>query len=294
MGFDPKEPMSLESNVSFGDSMVKSFERMKADEFDYKKYIPKTFSYSQLKVFQTCPWQYRYAFILKIPVQGRHTFSFGKTLHHTLEQFFSRFISLQSASQKDLFGEGENRPDIPPVSELIDLYREYWIDEWYQSKKQKDEYYQKGEEILEEFYRIHKKDWPNTTATEQGFTLKIGEYTLRGSIDRIDEEDGKLHLIDYKTGTVPKNDRSIDKDQLTIYQIAAEEVLEEEVGELTYYYLNENLPKTFIATEKQKEKLQQKVNDTLNELHESDFSPTPSKQVCKFCDYKDICQYRIL
>ena len=136
--------------------------------------------------------------------------------------------------------------------------------------------------------------WPKVEATEQPFNLKISKYTLRGSIDRVDRVENGLHLVDYKTGKVPKSDRSIDKDQLTLYQIAVKEILGEKVEELTYYYLNENLAKTFTVTEKQEEKLKEKIVNTLDTLMESDFAPTPSKQVCANCDYKDICQYRMV
>ena len=44
----------------------------------------------------------------------------------------------------------------------------------------------------------------NTTAIEKEFdsTLKdnVKEYKIRGKIDRIDEINGKLRVIDYKSG----------------------------------------------------------------------------------------------
>lgn len=294
MQFEKKEAIQLASASVFGESLVMSFEVNRAKEMNYLDYLPKTFSYSQLKVFQTCPWQYRYAFIMKIPVQGRFTFSFGKTLHHALEKFFQLRQEGGAKEQAALFTDGDTKQWEPDLSTLLDLYEESWIDDWYANPKQKAEYKEKGKSILTEFYNLHKDHWPETVATEQGFTLKIDKYTLRGSIDRVDQGGSGLRLIDYKTGSVPKTDRSIDKDQLTLYQIAAEEVLEKEVEDLTYYYLNEQVTKSFQATEKQKEKLKEKVVKVLNELTSSSFESKPSKQVCSNCDYKDICQYRIL
>lgn len=279
MNFPQKEPVALQSKIAFGETAIQNFEVKKAQEFNYADYLPKTYSYSQLKVFQTCPWQYRYAHILKIPVQGRHTFSFGKSMHHSLETFFN-----QSREKGEMLSK----------EELIQLYDESWIDDWYLSKKQKEEYYQKGKESLDTFYDIHQSSWPDIEETEQGFTLKIGPYTLRGSIDRLDRKGEKLSIVDYKTGKVPKTDASIDKDQLIIYQIAVEDILGKEVEDLTYYFLNENVAKTFTVKPEQKEKLKDKVLKVLNELTESDFTPTPSKVVCDNCDYKNICTYRML
>jgi hypothetical protein len=42
-----------------------------------------------------------------------------------------------------------------------------------------------------------------------------------------------------------------------------------------------------------KEQLKLKVIKTLNELQESSFEPKPSKVSCQYCDFKDICQYRM-
>ncbi|KKR33335.1 MAG: hypothetical protein UT64_C0010G0009 [Candidatus Falkowbacteria bacterium GW2011_GWF2_39_8] len=50
--------------------------------------LPKHFSYSQLAAFQNCPYQYRFAHILKIPIRGKGVFSFGKTMHSTLQKTF--------------------------------------------------------------------------------------------------------------------------------------------------------------------------------------------------------------
>ncbi|KKS42520.1 MAG: hypothetical protein UV02_C0012G0008 [Candidatus Kuenenbacteria bacterium GW2011_GWA2_42_15] len=51
--------------------------------------LPKFFSYSQLKAFETCPYQYYLNFILKVPTRGNAVFSYGKTMHITLQKFFS-------------------------------------------------------------------------------------------------------------------------------------------------------------------------------------------------------------
>lgn len=293
LGFEKPEPIKRNAGLFDKDKGLKVYSQPRT--FDYKSYIPRTFSYTQFKVFQTCPWQYRYAFIMKIPVQGRHTFSFGKTLHHTLQKFFNNMMEHTHSPQTTLFGEGKGDKDFEPkVEDLLDLYEECWIDDWYLSPEHKKEYYEKGREIVKEFFKLHKNKWPKTEATEKGFTLKIGDYVLRGSIDRIDRGEKGLKLIDYKTGKVPKNDRSLDKDQLLIYQIAAEEILGEEVEELTYYYLNEQTAKSFLGAEKDKDKLKEKIMSTFDELVNSRFEPKPSKIVCSHCDFKDICPYRML
>ncbi|MHB1565217.1 MAG: PD-(D/E)XK nuclease family protein [Acidiferrobacter sp.] len=63
-------------------------------------------------------------------------------------------------------------------------------------------------------------------AREQEVTLTLGPLTLRGRIDRIDEEEhGDWVLIDYKTGALPRLDTPTDErplhPQLMLYALAA-------------------------------------------------------------------------
>ncbi|MFC1632670.1 PD-(D/E)XK nuclease family protein [Patescibacteria group bacterium] len=48
---------------------------------------PSRFSYTQLAAFETCPRQYQYAHILRIPTLGSHTLSYGRSIHDTLAEF---------------------------------------------------------------------------------------------------------------------------------------------------------------------------------------------------------------
>jgi RecB family exonuclease len=129
---------------------------------------------------------------------------------------------------------------------------------------------------------------------EKGFNLKVGDYTVRGVIDRIDEVAGGVEIVDYKTGSVPKDEKYLDKDQLLIYQAAASEVLGEKPALLSYYYLDANQKMSFIGTQEEIGEIKKKIIETVEEIEKSDFSPKPSLFSCKNCDFKDICEHRIL
>ena len=79
---------------------------------------------------------------------------------------------------------------------------------------------------MTEFYKTIAKDIPVPKYLERPFNLKIKdsgeEYTIKGVIDRIDELDGGIEIIDYKTGQgrTEKTFKAEDKEQLLIYQLA--------------------------------------------------------------------------
>ena len=291
--------------------------------------IPNHFSYSQLAAYSACPYQYRFAHILKIPVMGKEQFSFGKTLHATLQKLFALINEKKGLGQAELFGEQFNikssfrptsrNPETPSLGktanvldprvkpeddkiysnitfeEILKLYEESWVDDWFESKKKKQERKKQGQDILKVFYEKYKNDWPEALFLEKGFNFKVedGEssYVIRGVVDRIDKAGGGLKLVDYKTGK-PKDELEFkEKEQLLIYQLAIRELFKQEVKTLAFYYLDNNSEVEFIGSAKDLEKIKAKIIKTINEIRQGRFKAKPG-ELCKWCDFKEICEYR--
>jgi len=182
---------------------------------------------------------------------------------------------------------------LPPVEELIHLYKESWIDDWYESKKQKEDYKKQGEKSLRGFYQQIKDKLPEVLALEQGFNFKLDQYTIRGVIDRIDKLGDKVELIDYKTGRA-KTEKSIEKDQLLIYQMAAKDVFGFEVENLTYYYLDDNSAVSFLGSERDLAKIKEKILKLIAGILSADWQAVATQHNCQYCDFNEICKYREL
>lgn len=262
---------------------------------DFVPLMPKVFSYTQLAAFENCPYQYRFAHILKIPVRGKPSFSFGKTMHSALQKIFERVALGADSSQGSLFGEATDKKNDISLEECYKLYEESWVDDWYPSEKLKEEYRKKGKNIIKDFYEKHKDNWPKTLMLERGFTIKVKaddeNFTVRGQIDRIDEMDDKIYLVDYKTGA-PKDKLGFsEKEQLFIYQLASAELFRQPVGGLKFYYLDNNSEVEFLGSEKDLEKIENKISLQISEIRKGKFPANPGP-LCKFCDFKDICEFK--
>jgi DNA helicase-2/ATP-dependent DNA helicase PcrA len=255
------------------------------------KQLPKTFSFTQLKAFESCPWQYRFAFLLKVPTPGKPSFSFGKTMHNTLYEFFRRLKEGSESQQMGLFGE--DTAGEPTLKDMLEIYEQKWQGEWYYTKKQKDEYYTNGKKALQQFYELHKDQWPNALYLEKGFKLGLGEYGIKGAIDRVDalDESGEnVEVIDYKTGNFPKSGKR-DMEQLYLYALAIRQVFKVEPVKLSYYYVESN---KVIEEDVDSDKMQQVSEWALGlieEILKGDFTPNPGFQ-CKYCDFAEICEYK--
>jgi len=276
-------------------------EKVKAPVFEKKVkpgYLPEHFSYSQLAAFEKCPLQYKFGFILKVPVRGKATFSFGHTMHNTLHDFLKSASEAEKSSQKNLFGKTASGRPTPAIDfkQLAEIYEKNWIDEWYESKKQKEEYYKLGKKIIKEFYDEFCKNPPNILkidnepALEVNFNFKIAGRTLRGKIDRIDESKDGVSIIDYKTGRAKDKLDFEEREQLLIYQLAAEEIYKLKPKELVYYYLDDSKKVSFLGSEKDKESIKEKIIQKIEQVENSQFEPTPGWQ-CQYCDFKDICDF---
>ncbi|MEK7452368.1 MAG: ATP-dependent DNA helicase, partial [Patescibacteria group bacterium] len=257
--------------------------------------VPKQFSFTQLAAFKTCPYQYKFAHVLKVPVFGRWTFSFGKTMHNTLQNFFTLWLERTGKKQSSLFEANPTMSDKLPVSEqeLLRLYEQSWIDDWYENDKQREEYRLKGREALQAYFKSFSEKTPVPLFLEQGFTLKFGDVVLKGRIDRMDTFEDGVEIIDYKTGS-PKTEKTLrpeDREQLFLYQMAAIDVLGLNPKKLTYHYLEDNSEVSFIGTDDQLAKLRENIIDRVQMIRKSQFEATPGFH-CRFCDFADICEFR--
>jgi DNA helicase-2/ATP-dependent DNA helicase PcrA len=254
--------------------------------------LPKKFSFSQMQMYERCPLQYKFSNILKIPTFGNAHFTFGTVIHSTLQKFLEEFLT-PTSPQQSLFGAAEPVQKKPDLNKLLKIYEDSWRDDWFADAGQKKEYYEKGKKLLKVFFEEFSADMPAVKFLETGFNFPLGKYLFNGRIDRIDEKNELCEIIDYKTGQAKGDDLSTDdKRQLLFYQIAAEEILKLPLEKLTYYYLESGKKVSFLGKDKDKDKLKEKFLDIIAQIEARNFEPSPNPNICMFCDFKDICEFK--
>ena len=234
---------------------------------------------------------------------GTPYFSFGTSMHLTLQRFYERVREMNQAKQYSLFSTPtpstptSDTVTAPSLEELLSLYEASWIDNWFENKRQREAYFKKGKESLKTFFTTHDGTWTIPINLEGGFTIKVGMYTVTGKIDRIDQlSTGGLHIIDYKTGEAKEKIIGSDKDQLLLYQLAAFQLPEYRAfgkpEQLTYYYLGGNTQQSFLGTQDELGKLQEKILKTIEQIYATDFSKITKKDACGRCDFCKMCEFR--
>ncbi|MBL7053594.1 UvrD-helicase domain-containing protein [Patescibacteria group bacterium] len=268
---------------------------IKASKEKFELPLPTKFSFSQFEGFKNCPLQYKFSFLLKIPRAGKFVFSFGKTMHDTLDKFLKQWLKEKNNKQSNLFSKpGKGNHSGLSLKNLLNIYEKIWIDDWYDSQKHAEEFKQSGKEQLKMFYNNFIKTKPNVKYLEQGIYFKIKNYSIIGKIDRVDEIKGGFEIIDYKTGNPKKIMSAKDKEQLFIYQLACEALpdkFDKPIKQLTFYYLKDGSRVSFQAKPAELDEMRLKIISIIDKIKQQHFPPQPS-QLCKYCDFKGICEYR--
>jgi len=232
-------------------------------------------SYTQISLYRSCPLCYKLQYIDGLKTKAKSYFSFGTTMHSSIEFFFR-----------------VNTPPPPTLEELLRYYEQNWLSQGYETPEDEAGYKEYGKEILKRFWEIHSADFRLPVALERSFYVDIEGIKLRGFIDHVDKLDsGALSVIDYKTNKDLFTADYLANDlQLTIYQLAAEQTWQLPVEKLTLYHLRSNTACTCPPrSPAQLEQARQLVLEVAESITQGIF-PAVESQNCP-CDFPEHCPY---
>ena len=227
-------------------------------------------SASDIETYRICPLKYKFARVFRIPQEPTIHQRFGIVLHQVLERFHS--------------GGGGTR------EELMDLFAASWRRAGFGDTDDERQFRARAVEALERYWEQDRSNGSKPVWFERSFAFRLGRHLLRGRVDRVDQHpDGSYELIDYKTGKAKSESQLREDVQLSLYQMGARESWRLETSAQSYLYV---LTGEKVPVEHSEEELD-RVRTTVGEIAEGilrqDFEPTPSPEICSFCDYRIIC-----
>lgn len=280
-------PFIFELGLKVPESPATGFEldssevEVKKKSVSFKQTVPEKLSYSQLEDYKTCPWKYRYKYLLRLPAPPTPPTSFGISLHETLREFELR----------------QMREERLPVNRLLKIYRDHFLAEGYRDRKEKEAYFRRGEKLLIDFYRQHQKKLFPPFMIEKGFEIRLGGKTLSGRIDRIGKSpQGEFELIDFKGGEAgPEKEEALskrvrDSDQLLLYTLAAKEALGIIPESVAFFYLDGSQKIEASFSEVEVKKRTTEIEKRIQQIGHGDFKATPGPQ-CVWCPFNKICEF---
>jgi putative RecB family exonuclease len=249
-----------------------------------------TYSHSQLSTYETCPHQYKLAYIEKIKTETEGIEAFmGSRVHDTLEKLYRDLKVTKPNSLED----------------LLTFYRQNWEKNWnkmiqiIRKEFSAEDYYRLGERCIADYYRRYFPfDQGRTLGLEENIYFPLEEekgYWIRGFIDRLTLLDHSiLEIHDYKTSNRLATQEEVNSDrQLAFYQMGVEEKWKDirEVR-LVWHYLVFDIE---IQSSRTPEKLHQLRQETLELIQriEGDRRFVPKEgPLCDWCDYQGFCPKR--
>lgn len=257
-------------------------------------------SHSQISLYRTCPKQYEFACVKKLPRSISAGESFGSSVHNAFAKWGK--IEIESGqksevrSQLQIFNEtNQENPLLLTSDLLLFLWHQSFITEGYNSKEDADKARAKGEKVMEQFYEWWRREEREVVAVERGFTFESGISNqlsgIRGRFDRVEKIEDGVRVVDFKTGAL-RDQESVNSDlQLSLYALAAEQEFNVPCTELVLLFLDEHVF-TERKTTRSKQQLEEAIS-IINQVHEGieeqDFHATPSKEICGRCPYRNVC-----
>ncbi|MDR3257019.1 MAG: PD-(D/E)XK nuclease family protein [Endomicrobium sp.] len=238
---------------------------MRQDFKDFK------ISYSRINTYLFCPYKYKLIYLDNFHIPITADITFGHIVHKTLEQFH---------------GGKEHSCD-----DLFECYDNSWKKDGFTDPQQTFEYYIRGKQMLENYYKSFSESKTRVLYVEKAFDANIGKYRFIGIIDRIDKHlDNTYEVIDYKTHLRIWEQEKVDKDlQLSFYAYACKNVFGLNPDKMSVYFLSENKK---IYTKRSQTEISEAINVTI-EIAENiaveNFEPNIPK--CQMCDFKLKCKY---
>ena len=159
-------------------------------------------SATQLDTYENCPLNYMYQYVAGIRGEGSVSASVGSIVHAALESF--------------LLGAGRS------LDALLAALDGHWDPTAFEYRPQEADYRSRAEGWLRRWWADELPRITEVIAVEHRFTIEVGDHELTGSIDRVSRDaDGRLEIVDYKTGSAPRGKIDDTNLQLATYHLAA-------------------------------------------------------------------------
>jgi DNA helicase II / ATP-dependent DNA helicase PcrA len=235
---------------------------------------PLQLSPSAIDAYERCPMKYMFQHVWNLGGGPHAQMTFGNVMHATV---------------RELVGEIRKGRKVP-FDEVISIYEREWSAAGFIDEFHEKEYHKAGREQLEAFHRSYSSAPADVLCQEKSFELPLDhEVIVTGRIDQINQmPDGEAEIIDYKTGR-PRDEKTAAADlQLSVYALAAQDVLDLTPGRLVFHNLGTN---EAVATTRDKKTLaavKQKIAEVADQIRAGEFSAKPGFS-CGYCDFKPLC-----
>ena len=271
-GFKPEEILNFEDSEDNlkADLEGKKISLLNKDEL--------RLSASKIKTYRDCPLKFKFSYVIQAPTKARSYFELGTAVHAVVEHL----TKLQMDGTK-------------PTEELaFEILSKEWNASSFQSETQENQAKEKAKTMIKTYLKWISENKNSPVAVEQPFRIEIGGVPFTGFIDRVEKTPNeKFAVVDFKTGGVYENSKSIKEDpQMNIYALGVEKQYGEFPVNASLFYLKHDKIVDNPIEEPQVKSVKEEIGNTVKSILSEDFEATPGYQVCRNCEYWSICDQK--
>jgi DNA helicase-2/ATP-dependent DNA helicase PcrA len=229
---------------------------------------------SAVDSYRKCPQKYLFAYLWSLQEGAKATLTFGRVMHATIRRTMTEF----------------KKGNPLPFDEVERLFETEWSAYGFEDEYQEGEYKKDGLEQLRALHQAISEQTPEILDLEKTFSLPVeNNVVLKGRIDQINSLGrNDVEIVDYKTGKAKKETEARRDLQLSIYAIAAKEILEVNPVRLVFHYLQDNSRQETTRSAKQLDEAQEIVQEVAADIRARSF-PAKEGFACRSCAYRPIC-----
>jgi len=242
-----------------------------------------TLSPSRASDFKVCPQLFKFRAVERLPEPSTIFQARGTTAHLALQNLF------------DL------PPDQRTPEALCDLFRAAWVevrdDEYpdlFETVEEERTWGLESLALLSNYFAVEDPSRVEPLGRELELTERLGDLTIRGILDRIDEtEDGGLIITDYKSGKAPPERYALPAFfALKIYALLIRQHLGRTPGELRLLYLNGPTMYRLPVDDAQLDAMHRQLEAlwaAIDRALARDQFPARTGRLCDWCAFRDRC-----
>lgn len=242
----------------------------------------ETLSPSRASDFKVCPQLFKFKAIDKIEVPPTVYQARGTTAHLALQWLFD----LPAAERK--------------AETLYELFRKAWVElrdeefpDLFDDTEEERAWGIESLGVLSNYFLVEDPTTLEPLDRELDMTEALGDITIRGILDRMEEEPDGVVITDYKTGKAPPEQYAIPAFfALKIYALLIRQRTGRTPVRLKLMYLNGPTVYEIPVTDAQLDATHRKLEALWSAINRAiinnDFPPRPGK-LCGWCQYQDRC-----
>jgi len=229
---------------------------------------------SAIDTYRKCPQKYLFAYLWLVQEGPKATLTFGRVMHSTIRRIMAELKS----------------GNLLPFDEVQRVFETEWSAVGYEDDYQEAEYKKDGLEQLRVFHQSLLESSPDIVWLEKKFALPVeNNVVLTGRMDQINALGrNEVDIVDYKTGKAKKETEARKDLQLSIYAIAAKEILQLNPARLVFHYLQDNSRQETTRSTKQLDEALEIVQEVAADIRARSFAAKESF-ACRSCAYRPIC-----